>query len=118
MEIKMWRSKSRERELIRLSEEQKDFEYRRLFIEEYKEKIEIHKNREHFFSKHAWTLLIVALISFKMPMLSLVIFGFSLLFKTISGISKTLHRRSVEEYNLGLAIVDSVIKKDYGINFN
>ena len=114
--MKLWRTKNRKTELIRLSKEQKDFEYRRLFIEEYKEIIEINQNR-HFISKRiAWTLLFVAVFSIKVPVISSIIFGISLLFKLLSIIFNILHKRSIEEYNIGLTIVDSVINKDYGIN--
>lgn len=116
--MKLWRTKNRKAELIRLSEEQKDFEYRRLFIEEYKEKIHVNQSRYFVFERIAWILLSISVFSFKIPIISLSIFGISILFKLSSFICKTQYRKSIEEYNLGLTIVDSVIAKDYKINLS
>jgi hypothetical protein len=118
MNIILWRTKNRKEELIRLSEEQKDFEYRRLFIEEYKEKILINKNRQFVSERISWAFLFLALFFFQTPQISFIIFGISLIFKTVSFIFKILHKRRIGEFNLGLVIVDSVINKDYGINLS
>lgn len=116
--MKLWREKNRKTELIRLSKEQKDFEYRRLFIEEYNEKIQLNRNRHLFSKKIAWIFLFITILTIKIPIISLIVFSISLLFKLFSFIFKILHRKSIEEYNLGLTIVDSVIAKDYKINLS
>lgn len=115
--IKLWRKKNRKAELIRLSNEEKDFEYRNLFIKEYKELISINYNR-HFISELiAWSLIFLASCYFQNIVIFLFVFILSLFFKVISYIFKMQYKKSIQKYNLGLTIINSVIYKEYGINY-
>jgi len=104
-----------DKELKRLSDEQKDFEFRRLFIEESEKTLHVIESR-HIVTKFiAWAFLIVAAI-YPTPLVSLYAIIVSVFLMVISMLFKKSYRKNSEGYQFGLIVVNSVIKQDYGIS--
>ena len=116
-DLKLFRGKRKNLELTKLAEEEKDFEYRRLFIEESKLDIQVAFSRNKFFGDMAIFVLFVHALSI---FIDGPIFGVSLIITLLLwGISlfyKHQHRKFIERTKLTLQLVDGVIKKTYGIS--
>jgi hypothetical protein len=110
------RGKRRDDELLRLAEEEKDFEYRRLFIEEAEQDILVSYSRSKLCEDIALLVLFIhALSIFKEGPL----FGISLIFAfilwSISVFYKYQHQKFLKRTRNTLLFVDAVIESTYGI---
>lgn len=110
------RGKRRDDELLRLAEEEKDFEYRRLFIEEAEQDIIVSYSRSKLFEDIALVVLFVHALSIFMEG---PLFGISLLFALILWVTsvfyKYQHQKFLKRTRNTLLFVDAVIKSTYGI---
>jgi len=110
------RGKRRDDELLRLAEEEKDFEYRRLFIEEAEQDILVSYSRSKLFEDIALVVLFVHALSIFMEG---PLFGISLLFAFILWVTsvfyKYQHQKFLKRTRNTLLFVDAVIKSTYGI---
>jgi len=119
--LKLFRGKKMDKELKRLSDEQKDFEFRSLFIEENEKSLHVIESRQIVSDYISWGLMAIAVIVLTMgstPLVSLYVFIASLFLRLLSVLFKLSYKKTSEGYKFGLSIVDSVIKQDYGISMN
>lgn len=113
--IRLFRGKRRVDELVKLSEEQRDFEFRRLFIEELEQDLHVIFSWQTIYGWIAWVFIFFSLVFFKDPSTFYLLIGISLIAKTFSFFQREKYKKVFKGYRFSLACVDSVIKKDYGI---
>ena len=116
--IKFFRGKERDnKEMQRLSDEKRDFEYRRLLIEENELDLHVAYSRMLVWRWFAWFFLGFGVIFIQNPIVFYVLIGFGIISEFFSYINKKYFQFVMRSYNLALSIVDSVIFTEYGISF-
>ena len=116
-DLKLIRGKRKNAELTKLAEEQRDLEYRRLFVEESKLDIIVSYTRSKLFEYLAVSILIIHIlcvfiggassgISF---LIFIILFGTSLVYKI-------QNKRFICTTQATLQLVDGLIKNTYGIS--
>jgi len=113
--IRLFRGKRRVDELVKLSEEKRDFEFRRLFIEELEQDLHVIFSWQTIYGWIAWVFIFFSILFFKNPSTFYLFVGISLIAKTFSFFQREKYKKVFKGYRFSLACVDSVIKKDYGI---
>lgn len=114
--IKFFRGRKRNNaEMLRLSDENRDFEYRRLLIEE--NELDLHVAFSKMIVLHwlAWSFLALAICFYQIPIMVYTLIGLSILSQIFSIKYKRFFQFVFRSYNLALNIVDSVIFTEYGI---
>jgi hypothetical protein len=113
--LRISRGKNRNAELVKLAEAKRDFEYRRLLIEEREADLHVFFSRKKVSEIISWILIIFALILYQFPVFSISLFSTSILFQFLKIYwGKRLANR-IKMYLFSLKIVDIVIFEDYGI---
>lgn len=116
--IKFFRGKERnDEEMQRLSDEKRDFEYRRLLIEENELDLHVAYSRTLVWHWLAWFFLGFGVILIQNPIVFYILIGFGIISEFFSYINKKYFQFVMRSYNLALSIVDSVIFTEYGISF-
>ena len=114
--MRLTRGKRRNEELTQLCEEEKDFEYRRLFIEEAELDMQVAYSRGQLFNDIALVVLFVTSLSI---ISARPVFELSLLIAltlwVISALYKRQHQKFIKRTHKTLLLVDNVIKSTYGI---
>lgn len=116
--IRLFRGKRRVDELVKLSEEKRDFEFRRLFIEEIEQDLHVIFSWQTICGWISWVFVFFSLIFFQSPLIFYSLIGISFISKTFSFFQKKKYLRVFKGYKFSLACVDSLIKKDYGITLS
>jgi len=114
--LQLFRGKKKNEELDRLSKEQKDFEFRRLYIEESKKTLHVIRSRKFVSMSIAWAFLLVSGFLSQYPTAFFISIGIIILSLIVSILLQWAYVRNDSEYKVGLTIVDTVIKQDYGIS--
>jgi hypothetical protein len=114
--IKLLRGKKRNNELNELSEQKRDFEFRTLFIEESEKTLHVIKSRKVVSEWIAIFLLLFASLFIQTPVVGFVLLMISIKFKLISQLFNSEYNKERDGFEIGLAIVNGVIKQDYGIS--
>lgn len=114
--LKLLRDKRKNEELERLSEEEKDFEYRRLLIEEREKDLHVIFSRSIVSKNLSYLLLGISILTITITpiskfflILSFIMFGLTIFYKR-------KFNRTLNHFNFALMLVDHVIKKTYGIS--
>ena len=115
-ELQLLRGKKKNEELDRLSKEKKDFEFRRLYIEESEKTLHVIKSRKFVSTVFAWVFVLISVFLYQYPTVFFVLIGITVLSLIFSIILQWAYARNDVEYKVGLSIVDTVIKQDYGIS--
>jgi hypothetical protein len=115
-DLQLFRGKKKNEELDRLSKEKKDFEFRRLYIEENEKTLHVIRSRRFVSMTFAWGFLLITLFLSQLPTAFFISICITLLFLIFSLIFQWAYVRNDSEYKVGLIIVDTVIKQDYGIS--
>lgn len=114
--IKLFRGKRKNDELKSLAETKKDFEYRRLFIEERELDLHVFFSRKTIAEIISWGFVFLSICYFRHPNLALSMFGLSVIAKFYSIYCQKQLNKIYSIYVNILKLVDSVITKDYGIS--
>lgn len=109
--LKFIREKKKRDELIKLSNEKKDFDYRRLLIEECEKDLHVIFSWKFLFE--AFGILILIGNSFNYSKLSIT---FGILFLIIALLLNISYRKTLIKYKKFITIVDKVIEDEHGIS--
>lgn len=117
--IKFFRgSKRKHAEMQRLAESRKDFEYRRLLIEENELDLHVYFSRRVIFNWLSWSFLALALSSLQHPMMTTAFIVLALLLKICSWVNRKKFEFVFSSYQLVLNAVNTVIEREYGFSFS
>ena len=116
--FKLRRGERKNDELHRLSSINKDFEYRKLYIEERELDLHVFWSRARIANMIAWSFLGLAVWFIQSPLLALCMFGLGVTAELISIRYRRLYYKVEKIYSRVLKIVESVIRDDYGISFS
>lgn len=116
--LRFFRGKKKNAELTRLSDEERDFEYRRLFIEESEIDLHVAFSRGEIFKLLSWGVISLAVVSFFQfsSIAALFLLATSLVLQLISVVFKYRFKKIAERTQFTLLIVDNVIQNTYGIS--
>ena len=103
-------------EMLRLSEAQLDFDFRRLLIEESELDLHVYFSRQVVYNWLSWSFLALALCYLQHTIISSVLLGMAILSVIISMIYKRKFLQVFRSYNFALAILDMVIKQEHGLS--
>jgi len=116
--LKLRRGERRNDELRKLSESNKDFDYRRLYVKERELDLHVFFSRKFIGNVAGWSFLALAVCYFQYPFLALTMFGLSLAAKIYSEYNHQMYSKVNWIYTNCLRIVDSAIEKEYGISMS
>jgi len=116
--LKLLRGKRRNEELISYSKQKKDFEYRRLFIEERNLDIQVILSRKFIADLLSLTFLTLSLFQLNNPILFIVLFGITFILKIYSLTCTKKFKKIYWIFSNSLKLIDSVILNEYGINLS
>jgi len=116
--IKLIRGKRKNDQLIELAEAQRDFEYRRLLIEERELDLFVYHSRAKISNWISWMIILLSLYCFQHTTLSISLFTISLLFQLVKYFWNRKLQYTFQKYMFSLKLVDGVIKNDYGISLS
>jgi len=116
-ELKLFGGQKRDTELDLLSENEDDFNYRRLYIEEQEKWLHIIFSRAIVSKWISLGLITLSLCYFQFHTLSLVLFVMSFIFLVTSLVLKRKFRIKADDYLFGLNLVNIVIANTHGISF-
>jgi len=116
--IKFFRGRKRNNaEMLRLAEARLNFDYRRLLIEENELDLHVALSKMLVYKWLAWSLMVLAIISLQLPIISFIFLGLSALSLFFFYLNKRFFQFVLRSHNLALSIVDMVIKQEHGISF-
>jgi hypothetical protein len=114
--IKFFRGKKRNyAEMQRLADERKDFEYRRLLIEENELDLHVAFSKMIVWKWISWLFLVASVICFGVQPMFYTLIALSFISQILSFRYKRFFQFVFRGHNLALNIVDSVIENEYGI---
>lgn len=113
--LKFFRGKRKDNELKKLSKEKKDFQYRRLLIEECEKDLNTIFTKKIIFEIIGFLFLYLSLINHKTIFFNIFILV-CVFFLFISLFQKRKYKKTLIKYKKSFIIVDNVIKKEYGIS--
>ena len=114
--LKFFRGKKRNNaEMQRLADENRDFEYRRLLIQENELDLHVAFSRMIIWHWMAWSFLALAICFLSTSIMFFIFIGLAILSQIFSIKNKKFFQFVLRSYNLALSIVDSVIFTEYGI---
>jgi hypothetical protein len=116
--IRLLRGKRKNDLLNELSDAQRDFEYRRLYIEERELDLFVYYSRAKVSNWISWGFIFISLYCYQFPKLSAILFTLSIIFQIIRFVWKRKLQRRFEMYMFSLKLIDGVIKNDYGISLS
>lgn len=116
--LRIFRGRNRNNELVKLADAQKDFEYRRLLIEEREIDLHVFFSREKISEIISWILILFSIMFYVLPILSIFLFLSSLFFQIFKHYWRWRFIQRFKMYMFSLKIVDSVIFNDYGISLS
>jgi len=115
--IKFFRGKERNNaELQRLADENRDFEYRRLLIEENELDLHVAFSKMIVWKWLSWCFLGMAVICFQCSIVAFIFLVMALLSQIFSILNKRFFAFVFRGYNLTLSLVNCVIYDKYGIS--
>jgi hypothetical protein len=114
--LKLFRGKRKNVELERLSEEEKDFDYRRLLIEENEKDLHVFFSRKKVFEIVGVILFACSLIAIKLSILSKVLLILATIALVVSLYNRRKYKKTVEKLQFCLMLVDHVIEQTYGFS--
>lgn len=114
--IKLVRGKRRNDELNRLADEQQDFDFRKLFIEENELDLQVLFSRRVFSRWLSCSFLAFTLFFLPHIVTTIILFGLAVLTRIISYIYKRKFENRFRCYSFSLRVVDYVILKDHDIS--
>ena len=116
--LKFFRGTERKNaEMQKLSDEGRDFEYRKLLIEENELDMHVAFSKEIIWKRLSWCLLLMAICSFSISILMLAFLGLAILSQFFSFINKRFFQFVLRSHNIALGFVDGVIYNKYGVSF-
>jgi len=116
--LKFFRGKERNNaEMQRLSDEGRDFDYRRLLIEENEYDMFIAFSKEIIWKRIAWSFLALAFIALQITTISFILIGLAILSLLFSYLNKRFFQFIMRSHNIALGFVNGVIFDKYGISF-
>jgi len=114
--IKFFRGRKRNyAEMQRLADERKDFEYRRLLIEENELDLHVAFSKMIVWKWISWFFLVTSVFCFGTQSMFYSLIALSFISQILSFKYKRFFQFVFRGYNLALGIVDSVIENEYGI---
>ena len=114
--LRFFYNNDKQKKLLELSDKNKDFEFRRLFIEISEEKLHVIFSWKTIFKYLAIILLFLSLIVYRADSnLFISLFSFSVTLKLVSDILWRKYKKCTVKVKFNLFIVDSVIFEQYGI---
>ena len=116
-ELKLFGGQKRDAELELFSENEDDFNFRRLYIEEQEKWLHIIFSRSILSKWISVGLIALSVCYFQYHTLSLILFITSFMFLLASLILKRKFRIKVDNYQFGLNLVNIVISDTHGISF-
>jgi hypothetical protein len=102
-------------ELMRLSEADDHFGHRRLLIEEFELELHVYFSRMIVFKWLSWTFLLLAMNFFIFHLFSIVFTIVAVICSLASYYNHRKFQSTYRCYSLGLAVLNIVIKREYGI---
>jgi len=116
--IKFFRGRERNNaEMQKLADEKRDFEYRRLLIEENELDLHVAFSKMLVWKWLSWSFLALAIAYHQYPIFSFIFLGMALLSQFFSFLNKRFFTFVFRGYNLTLGLVNGVIYDRYGISF-
>lgn len=116
-ELKLFGGQKRDAELELFSENEDDFNFRRLYIEEQEKWLHIIFSRSILSKWISVGLIALSVCYFQYHTLSLILFITSFMFLISSLILKRKFRVKASNYQFGLNLVNIVISDTHGISF-
>lgn len=104
-------------ELMRLSEADDHFGHRRLHIEEFELELHVYFSRKIVFKWLSWSLLALAMSIIFLHLLSIVLTVVAGCCSLASYYNHRKFQHTYRCYTFGLAVLNIVIKREYGISF-
>ena len=116
--LKLQRGERKNDELHQLSLSKQDFEYRRLYIKERELDLHVFFSRAKIASMISWSFLGLSIWFIQSPLLALCVFGLGVTARIVSNYYQKQYNKVEKIYSRVLKLVESVIRKDYGISFS
>jgi hypothetical protein len=114
--LKLFRGERKNQELIKLSEEEMDFEYRRLLIEEREKDLHVAFSRCFISKNLSYILLGISLITVAITPISKIFLILSFFMFGLMLFYKRKFNKILINFNFALILVDHVIKETHGIS--
>jgi hypothetical protein len=116
--IRVLRGKRKNDQLVELAEAQRDFEYRRLLIEERELDLFVYYSRATVSNWISWALIFLSIFFFQYSVMFISLFIISLSFQLVKYFWNRKLQNTFQKYIFSLKLVDGVIKNDYGISLS
>ena len=113
--IRLFRGKRKGEELVMLSEAKRDFEFRRLFIEEVEQDLHVVFSRKIVSNWIAWIFLSLSILFLQIPLIIFSLTAIACGMKLYSTYCQKKFQKIFRGYKFSLGCVDAVIQNDYGI---